>query len=349
MARRVDDAATVAFTLVQRAAALRSTDHLVRRRADLKELVELSRELGDPITEVLTVQRLAEIAFESANYDEVIESIERSERLIDGLRGASRSHLELRVMRNRAELAMLRGEVDQSVAQLESMMDLADKLGLTRQSIAGYMGSITKARSAQGRIAETIPLWRQLSEGFGDIFLPGLGAVLLESGQPDEAESIYRRYADEHFVTVSRDLTWLHNLAFLTVLCERFGTAAEAAELEALLAPHADLLAYGGAGCYGSVAHFLGTLALVQGDVERADWWLDKAVQINAAMHAPLLQAATLVSRAVLLETRDHGSDRERAQQLRAEAVSLALQCGAPAIAARARRGPLPDRTSAEA
>ncbi len=343
MARRVDDPVAVAFTLVQRVAALRSSDHLPRRRADLRELGDLSRSLGDPLTEVLAVQRLVEIAFESARYDEVIEGIEHSQRLIDGMRGAGRSHLELRVMRNRGELAMVRGEVDESVQHLEAMMELADKLGLTRQTVAGYMGNITKARSAQGRVAETIPLWRQLSEGFSDIFLPGLGAVLVESGERDEAERIYRRFADVQFATLTSDMTWLHNLAFLTVLCEQFGTAAEAARLEQMMTPHADLLAYGGAGCYGSVAHFLGLLAMVQRDLERADWWFDKAVQINASMHAPLLQAATTVARAVLLERRDHGSDAERAQQLRAEAVATALQCGAPAIAARANNGPSTD------
>ena len=339
MARRLDDPATVAFALVQRAAALRSTDHLARRRSDLKELVDLSRELGDPLTEVLTLQRLAEIAFESARYDELLESIERSDTVLAQLRGTSRSHLELRVVRNRAELAMLHGEVDESVRLLESMMELAEQLGLTRQAIAGYMGSITKARSAQGRVAETIPLWRQLSEGFSDIFLPGLGAVLAESGEADEAAAVYRRFADAHFTTLTRDLTYLHNLAFLTVLCQRFGSSEEAAELEGLLAPNAELIAYGGAGCYGSVAYFLGVLATMQGDLERADWWFDKAVQINASMHAPLLQAATQIARADLLERRRHGSDLERAQQLRAEAAATALQCGAPAIAALAVAG----------
>jgi hypothetical protein len=202
------------------------------------------------------------------------------------------------------------------------------------------MGSITKARSAQGRVGETVPLWRQLSEGFSDIFLPGLGAVLLESGQIDEASDIYRRFADVHFSSLTHDLTYVHNLAFLTVLCHRFGTAADASALEELLAPHAELIAYGGAGCYGSVAHFLGVLATLQGELERADWWFDKAVRINASMHAPLLQAATLVARAGLLEVRDHGSDRERAQQLRSEAAAIALRCGAPAIAARANGVP---------
>ncbi len=337
MSRRVGDPATVAFALVQRAAALRSTDHLARRRADLRELVELSRVLGDPITEIITAQRLTEIAFESARYDELLESLERSEAALATLGAAGRSHLQLRVVRNRAELAMLRGEVETSVQLLEQMMSLADQLGLTRQVIAGYMGSITKARSAQGRVAETIPLWRQLSETFGDTFLAGLGVVLLESGEPDEAEQIYRRFADDVFATVTPNLTWVHNLAFLTVLCRRFGTAAEAAELEALLSPHADLIAYGGAGCYGSVAHFLGLLAVMQGDLERADWWFDRAVQVNASMHAPLLQAATLVARAELLEARQHGSDPSRAQQLRDEAVALAIECGAPAIASLAR------------
>ncbi len=339
MARRVDDPATVAFALVQRAAALRSTDHLARRRADLRELVELSRALGDPITEVITAQRLAEIAFESARYDELLAALERSESALASMGAASRSHLQLRVMRNRAELAMLRGEVDSSVSILEQMMELADQLGLTRQAVAGYMGSITKARTAQGRAAETIPLWRQLSSDFGATFLAGLGTVLLDSGQVDEAERIYRSFADEAFTNVTPNLTWLHNLAFLTVLCRRFGTADEAATLESLLSPHADLMAYAGAGCYGSIAHFLGLLAAMQHDLERADWWYDRAVQINASMHAPLLQATTLVARAELLEARQHGSDPSRALQLREEAVALAVECGAPAIVAAARAG----------
>jgi hypothetical protein len=232
---------------------------------------------------------------------------------------------------------MLRGEVESSVVVLEQMMELADQLGLTRQAIAGYMGNITKARSAQGRAAETIPLWRQLSADFGDTFLAGLGTVLLESAQTEEAERIYRTFADEAFANVTPNLTWLHNLAFLTVLCVRFGTAEEAAQLESLLSPHADLIAYAGAGCYGSIAHFLGQLAAMQRDLERADWWYDRAVQINASMHAPLLQAVTLVARAELLEARQHGSDAGRAQQLRDEAIALADECGAPAIAARAR------------
>ena len=46
MARRVDDPATVAFALVQRAAALRSTDHLARRRADLRAVIDAPIDLA---------------------------------------------------------------------------------------------------------------------------------------------------------------------------------------------------------------------------------------------------------------------------------------------------------------
>jgi hypothetical protein len=291
--------------------------------------------VGDPFTEVLTASRLAEIAFESARYDELLDAMERSESVLAGLVGVGRSHLEVRVLRNKAELAMLRGEVANSESLLETMMEVADKLGLTRQAIAGYMGSITKVRAAQGRATEMIPLWRELSAGFGDTFLPGLAVLLDEAGERDEAVRIFRQFADTGFTSVTHDLTWLHNLAFLAVGCRSVGTVADAAVLESMLSPHAELVAYGGAGCYGSVAHFLGLLATMQVELERADWWFDKAVQINASMHAPLLQAATLIARADLLDRRGHGSDSDRSAQLRGEAHDVATRLGAAGIAAR--------------
>jgi class 3 adenylate cyclase/tetratricopeptide (TPR) repeat protein len=342
MARRLGDVATVAFTLVQRAAALRSPDHLDQRRADLTELTDLCRQLGDPVTELLTASRLAEVAFESARYDEVVDAIDRSEQLLARL---GHSYLELRVLRTQAELAMLRGQVATSERLLESMIELADKLGLERQAFAGYVGNITKVRAAQGRSAETIDVWRRAAASLGPTYLPGLAVLLADAGELDEAGSIYQRLATDGFESVTRDSTWVHNLCFLTMLCRRFGTAGEAAQLEAMLTPYAELVAYCGAGSYGAVAHFLGLLSMIQGDVERADWWLDKAVPINASMHAPLLQASTLLARADLLTQRDHPGDADRATLLRAEAAEIARSHGAAGLELESRKGRRPSRT----
>lgn len=341
MARRIGDVGTVAFVLVQRAAALRTADHLVQRSADLIELAGLCREIGDPVSELLTAYRLAEVAFESARYDEVVGAISHCEELLARL---GHSYLELRVMRTQAELALLRGQVGRSEQVLEDMMSLADQLGLQHQAFAAYLGNITKVRTAQGRAVETIELWRRACASLGDKYLPGLAVVLADAGELDEAESIYRRLAGPGFDVVTRDSTWLHNLCFLAALCRRFGTADEAAQLESMLTPYAELIAYAGAGCYGSVAHFLGVLSMVQGELERADWWFDKAVPINASMHAPLLQASTLLARADLLTQRGLPGDAGRATLLRTEAAEIARSHGAVGLLTPTRQGRRPSR-----
>jgi hypothetical protein len=111
-----------------------------------------------------------------------------------------------------------------------------------------------------------------------------------------------------------------------------------AAVLRRHLLPHAHRFAIDGiaVGSHGSTQRFLGGLAALEGDLDRADQHFAAALEANLRGGGPLVVAHTRAAWADLLDRRGEGGDHDRAAGLRAQAVSDYRAMGLTARAERA-------------
>jgi hypothetical protein len=124
-------------------------------------------------------------------------------------------------------------------------------------------------------------------------------------------------------------------MASLAMLAYRFGDAARARRLHALLEPfaaHAVITFIQPVVCLGSVARYLALLAATMGDAERAGRLFEDAIAANARMGARPYLARCQVEYARFLLGRSEKGDLERAAELIAEARATAGSIGQNAL-----------------
>jgi DNA-binding CsgD family transcriptional regulator len=209
-------------------------------------------------------------------------------------------------------------------------------------------------RREQGRLAELAPVVRILageSHGGGP-WRPGLVALLAELGMAAEARAELAYIAGEG-LDVFRESLWLTSLTYLTDASAALGDGATAA----LVYP--ELERFGGrnvmighlVSCYGAADRYLGMLAALLGERERAVAHFERALELNHSMGARTWLAHTAYEYGRFLLGRGRG-ERQRAEELLGEAASLAAAIGMPMLLGRieslgaAQQAALPDGLS---
>lgn len=165
-----------------------------------------------------------------------------------------------------------------------------------------------------------------------------LALTHLLTGRRADARREYERFAADEFAAVRRDGLFLPTLALLTELCATFDDAPRAKWLYELLQPYADRVAVLGfaAVCMGSVSHYLGRLALLEGATDIARSHFTAAVAVNERIGdlPHLLRSKRDLARVLLAGGRD--DDRTHALALREEVARTAAALGLPALAREA-------------
>lgn len=109
------------------------------------------------------------------------------------------------------------------------------------------------------------------------------------------AERWYRSMSADGFPTIPRDFVWLNAMTYLAEASTFLDDRAGATTLLELLRPFRDRVVVidRALACKGSVARFLGLLAITAGDPEAAETHLLKAMDLHERMAAPALAART--------------------------------------------------------
>jgi DNA-binding CsgD family transcriptional regulator len=209
---------------------------------------------------------------------------------------------------------------------------------LTGRDASGVYGiQMFGLRREQGRLAELAPVVRLLAaEQRGSSWGPGLAAVLAGLGMEAEArEELARIRADG--LEPLRESLWLGALTYMTDACSLVGDAETAALLYPVLEPLGGTNVQIGhlVACYGAADRYLGMLATVLGDWERAERHFEAALALNTALGARTWVAHTSLEYARLLMARAVGDDRARASALLGEALALAEEIGLRGITSR--------------
>lgn len=183
------------------------------------------------------------------------------------------------VAQRRAMGAILAGRWAEGEAYAAEMLEHRPD----REFFEGYAAQISVIRMEQGRSDELVPLMSQVQTHTQPVWAAGASLVAAEVDDRDTAAATLTALS-ERFSRLSRDITWLTTFAVSTRTALELRDATAASKLAAGMDEHASRIVVGGTGavCFGPVSLYLGLLAGIQGDLERAEHWLDMA-------HEPLV------------------------------------------------------------
>jgi len=194
-------------------------------------------------------------------------------------------------------------------------------------------------RFQQGRLAEVVSVVRAAPDP-GSVYRSGSSIAALacaETGRIDDALALARWSMGTTGDEISRDGFWLGAHACLAGVAVAAGDRTLARGLYALLEPCTDhVVVYGaGAAVLGSAHQWLGVLAVVDGEIDRAVEHLVEAERVAERLGFPYWRAQAQIDLAATLNARGRG-DGAHVRRLTNEAVAVAEKHGFGRIVARA-------------
>jgi len=346
MARRLDDDATLAFTLNTRMWALWETPEFDERRSAAEEMLRLALAVDDgPLALKARRWRIVnalELGDQSA-IDAEFASFERTARqLRDSVQLWRSATMRIGLEVARANWSAADEAMQLAIARGESVQSrgLARFFGMQRFMIARSRGELAS-------VEEELEAAVARMAGFADLRVL-LAASCIASGKVDDARAHYEGVWNE---VVSRPVErmGLAGACVLAELCVGLRDTGRAAMIESNLAPHAARNAIFGdsALILGPATRFLGLLAAQQGRLGEALAHLGNALGRARRLRAPYLIAELLVDLASVNDQAGRGIDVTG--PLTDEACELATSYGLRGITERveALRSSPNDRTAA--
>jgi tetratricopeptide (TPR) repeat protein len=336
IAERLDDPATILYTLDGKLAAIGGPSTFAARLEAAEELVRLARQAQD-------LERVYD-GHEHAVYAAwALGKRTAMERAIEAMRSLVQE-LNLRSFRSLVtvfdgELALAQGRF----AEGERLITEAFRLGERAQSWnvqTPYRLQIFMFRLEQDLLdGYDDVLRRSIAEYPGyHIFDCALARAYVDLGRRDDAREIFEQLAGEAgFGLLSRDEDWLVNLSLLSHVCAYLDDRPRARDLYGLLKPFVHLNAIAaGELCLGSVAHHTARLAAQLELHDEAEAHFELALEMNSRMGARPWFAHTQTDYAQLLLRRSAPGDRAKALMLLGEAERTYEELAMPRGVARA-------------
>jgi DNA-binding SARP family transcriptional activator/tetratricopeptide (TPR) repeat protein len=285
IARRLDDAATLAFALHGYILGHHSPDHTGSQLELATELIAVAGRAGDKERAFDGHEERLCALVELGEIDAAHGEIAAMERVAGELRQPSQAWLAVVY---RALLALLAGSLDDA----ERLVAAARALGEDTQSwnaAVTYGLQLYVLRREQGRLGEveelvrasaaeypTYPIWRCV-----------LVHVLAETGHADEARAALTVLARDRFAALPFDEEWLVSATLLADAANVLGEVEPAGVLYELLGPYADRIAISYPEIStGAVARSLGVLAALLGRRDDARRHFDDALIIHRRIGA---------------------------------------------------------------
>ena len=334
MARRLDDRAGLASVLM-RSYWSRGTTSVEEILEMLTEARDIAGELGNTEirAEAMSWRVPAFVALcdlESARR-EIAELLEIAEQTAQPFIVHVAEHYG-------AAIALCDGRLEEAEARARRSHDWSRVL--TGRDASGVYGiQMFSIQREQGRLAELAPVVRILA---GDAaregpWRPGLVALLAELGMEDGG-------AAGAVAAGGRRARAVPRVAVAELARVPGGRAAALGDEDVAALVYPELAPLAGenvmvghlVSCYGAADRYLGMLAAVLGEWERAEGHFEGAMSLNRRMGADTWVAHTAYEYGRLLLSRP-GGDRSRADALLGEAAALADRIGMPALLGRVR------------
>jgi hypothetical protein len=334
LARRLDDPATLAWTLQARlvfAWGPDDIDEVVVLTDEIIAAAEGARDLEQALNgHLIRLELLVTLGRTAAAQHELAVAT----RLAHELRlPSARWHVAV----HETGLALLGGRF----AEAEGLIEHAQQLGERSASAEVRINAVAQrflVRMEQSRLEELRPALREIAAAHPEngVYLCLLARLECEAGNEAAAAAILEDLARDQWATVRHNLESLLAMALLAETAALLAHEKHAAELDHLLAPYASLIAVAGHFFpMGAMSRYTGMLAAVLSRLDEAARRLEDAAATNAAIGARPWVAHAKADHARVLLTRQAPGDREHARDLLRDAGATYQQLAMTASAAK--------------
>lgn len=330
MATRMDDPATLAYSLSGRYAAILSPSSQKERLDIANRLIAVAIAAGDKERELEGRMGLFGAQAEVGDMDAARFEYERSLALSDEL--GQPTHTSAVALQS-VNLALFEGRY----AEAEELAQVALQVGRTAQvmdATFAFRVQMFLLRRDQGRVTEMEELLKRSAEEwhwypFLSCLLANLCAQLRHEA---EAREVFGRLVDSEF-NLPLDNPYLFGLSFLPEVVRYLNDTESAAVLYDKLLPYADRNPMSAPEAMtGSLARGLGILAATQGRWADAEEHFKSAMASNARMGAKPWLARTHYDFARMLLNRDAPGDQDLAMESMRRAQTEATEIGMTAL-----------------
>jgi len=310
----LNDPATVVSVYNLAVEVVRHPAQLAERLEDTALSLSLAKDLDDPAALLWAVGYRMWATFEAG-------MVEESEQLFAWLQALAteigQPALLWQAGYTRAQRALLHGDHAEGERLASAAYELASQSG-EPDALAYYLAQVDQVLWLQGRGGEAADSLQQgLKENPG---LPAFGAALaralVQGERWDEAAAVLDDAAAGEFTCLRADFLWATGMAMYAEAAVQLQDRSAAAMLFAQLLAYPDQIAFTGATCEGSLAHYLGALATVLGRYDEAEAFFDTADRWNDAARAPFMASRTQLERGRMLLRRSGAGDGDRARAL---------------------------------
>jgi DNA-binding SARP family transcriptional activator/tetratricopeptide (TPR) repeat protein len=337
IARRLGDPSVLAYALAGYISAHHSPQHTFEQVRLATELVDAALEAGDLERAVEGYEHRAEGRLELGDMRGAKADVDEMARVAAKLRQPSQDWFVAEI---RAHHALLEGRFDEAERLIAAAFDLGRKAESWSATVSHGL-QLYMLRRHQGRLAEieqdirrsvaaypTYPIWRCV--------FAHMTATL---GQQSESRAAFDALAADSFGAIPMDEMWLGSMSFLAETAALLGHEGGASTLHASLLPYEGRVAVATPEISaGSVARYLGLLAMALGRWVEADRHLAEAVETNERIGARPWLAHAQEEHARTLFARGGQVRAARAERLSLAAAATFAELGMHDDAARASR-----------
>ena len=281
--------------------------------------------IGDPVLLFWAAQWRSEAAARTGDLDEMDRCIAIHEAMAAQLNQPAMAWGNRFRRSLRAQIA---GDTDLAEQHATEALQIGTDTG--QPDAAVIFGAQFNIVSGQrGTQSELIPLIEKMASETPDIppmfFMSLLAKAHVEGDRVDRAAELLEEGAAAGF-QLPLDQTWLTGMVDFAEAAIECRHVAAAAALFVQLEPWAAQLPATGASALAPVSHYLGGLATVTGEFDRADTYFDQAAVISQRMGAKFFAARTDLSWGKMLAERGAPGDSAKARTLltRAQAAAAA-------------------------
>ena len=315
LARSARNPAALAFALDGRLAAMDAPDMVAEGIALARELRDVADQIGDPERVVNALDHERTRLVMAGDLREAETALESDGHLYDDLRQPAQlwQHYSARAM-----FALAAGRLTEAEELIPSAFAFG-KHALPHVAFPVYRLQCHALRDFQGRLEEIVPAMSDLVAEYPTrpAFRCALADVHARLGRLDEAERALDELARDEFASLPFDQEWLYGMSLLAETAGLLGDSASGAVLYRLLLPWAAFSAADHPeGFRGSIARYLGILAMLTQSWDAAERHFEAALDANAHMGARPWLAHTQNDYAQMLRARNRPGDRDGAETL---------------------------------
>jgi len=317
MARRLNDAPTLAYALAAYLPA-------VMAPARTEDVIEVATELIEIATETGELERAAEgylcracPLLELGDVERAKKDMAEMSRLAEELRQPSQ---RLYVTNLRAHIALLEGDFIAAERLVHEALELGERAQRWNARVA-YRLQLFLLRHAQGRLSELAEIYEGHPTAFDyrtyRIFDCIVARFYAELDRHDDARAKFEELAENDFAGVPVDEEWLASICLLADLAASLGDIRRARVLYGLLSPYRRRIGTSYPEIsVGAVSRYLALLAAVDSRWDDAEQHFDDAIEMNRRIGARPWLAHTQEDYARMLLVRGDAGDAKSAGRL---------------------------------